>query len=286
MGQYREFKIYEPKERVIKSLPFRDRIVHQWVVHEFIKPYYIPRFLNTSCACIDGKGTHYAVNVLQKYMRKIKRNNGNYYILKCDISKYFYSIDKDILFKIISKRISDKKLLSLIKVLVYDDGEDVGIPIGNYTSQYFANIYLNQLDWHIKRNLKVKYLVRYMDDFVILVKTKEEARILKEQISIYLNKYLKLKLNPKSNYYPSQMGVNFCGYRIFETHKLLRENSKRKIKKKINKWNKQNDCDELCLNKVVLSWNSWLSHSSHSNSYKLRVKMYNKIMFNELLKKP
>ncbi|MDD4718313.1 MAG: hypothetical protein PHY00_00650 [Bacilli bacterium] len=143
LGKYREFKIYEPKERIIKSLPFEDRIVHQWVVHEFIKPYYIPRFLNTSCACIDGKGTHYVVKTLQDFMKRMKINNGNYYILKCDISKFFYNIDKSILYNIISKRVSDKKLLSLIKILIFDDGEEVGIPIGNYTSQYFANIYLN-----------------------------------------------------------------------------------------------------------------------------------------------
>jgi retron-type reverse transcriptase len=284
LGKYREFKIYEPKERIIKSLPFEDRIVHQWVVREFIKPYFIPRFINTSCACIDNRGTHYAVRVLQNYMRQMKRVNDNYYILKCDIRKFFNNINKDILYDILKKRISDKKLMSLIMMLIYDNNEGVGIPIGNYTSQYFANIYLNEIDWYIKKELGVKYLVRYMDDFVMLVKTKEDARSLKKKIVLFLNNKLKLELNPKSEYYPSCMGVNFCGYRIFETHMLLRENSKIKMKKKIKNWNKKYLDDNFDFNGAILSWNSWLAHSSHSNSYLLQQQLYERIIFNVLLK--
>ena len=128
-GEYREFKVYEPKERIIKSLPYRDRIVHQWYIHEFIKPYYYPRFIKDTYACIDKRGTHLAVETLQKYMRIMKYKYGDYYVLKCDIKKFFYNIDKSILINILSKKISDKKLLSFSKKIL-NDNEIIGIPIG------------------------------------------------------------------------------------------------------------------------------------------------------------
>ena len=163
LGKYKTFTIYEPKERIIKCLPYKDRIVQQWYVYEFIKPYILPRLINTCCACIDGKGTHYAVKLTQKYMRIMKREYEEYYILKLDIKKYFYNIDKDILYNIMSEYISDKLLLDLTRKFIYDNDESVSIPIGNYTSQYFANIYLDKLDKYIKEELKVKYYIRYMD---------------------------------------------------------------------------------------------------------------------------
>lgn len=120
LGEYRTFKIYEPKERIIKALPYVDRVVHQWYVEEFIKPYIVPRFVDTSFACLTDKGTHKAVEQVEKYMRIYKRNNENFWILKCDISKYFYSINPHILYKILQKYISDKKLLEFTKLLIFD----------------------------------------------------------------------------------------------------------------------------------------------------------------------
>ena len=210
---------------MVKSLPFVDRIVQQWYIYEFIKPYIYKRFIDDTCACIDKKGTHYAVNKVEKYMRLMKRKYNKYYILKCDVKKFFYSIDKEILFKIMQDIISDKKILNLTYQLIYD-GDEKGIPIGNYTSQYFANIYLNVLDYYAKQELKVKYYVRYMDYFIILVNSKETAKELKKNIEEFLLKRLNLNLNTKSRYYPNKMGVNFCGYRIYETHRLLRKRAK------------------------------------------------------------
>ncbi len=120
LGEYRTFKIYEPKERIIKALPYIDRVVHQWYVEEFIKPYIVPRFVDTSFACLTDKGTHKAVEQVEKYMRVYKRNSENFWILKCDISKYFYSINPHILYKILQKYISDKKLLEFTKLLIFD----------------------------------------------------------------------------------------------------------------------------------------------------------------------
>lgn len=150
LGRYREFKIYEPKERVIKSLPYKDRIVHQWYVYEFIKPFIVPRFIKDTYSCLDDRGTHLCVKATQKYMNNMQIKYGSYYIIKGDIKKYFYSIDKEILFNIMKKYISDKKLLNLTKLFIFDDDNPLYIPIGNYTSQYYANIYLNELDHYIK----------------------------------------------------------------------------------------------------------------------------------------
>ena len=139
MGQYYDFKVFEPKERTIHSLPYRDRIVHQWYVEEFIKPFIVPKFINSSFACIVGRGTHKANDYIQGF---------------------FYNIDPNILYHILSKYISDPHLKKFTHQLIFDGRDiigDVGIPIGNYTSQFFANIYLNELDQYVKRILKVKY---------------------------------------------------------------------------------------------------------------------------------
>lgn len=273
LGSYFTFKIYEPKKRYIQALPYKDRIVHQWYVEEFIKPYIIPKFINTTFACLTNKGTHKAVEEVQRQMRIFKRNFGNFWILKCDISKFFYSIDPIILFSIMKKYISDTRLLELTKILIFNgpiSSSQVGIPIGNYTSQFFANIYLNELDQYIKRELKVKFYTRYMDDFILILKTKQDCINIKRLLEDFLWKNLRLKLNLKSKYYPYKMGVDFCGYRIFTTHRLLRNSSKKKIKKKIKKWNILYHSNNLDFTYTMQSINSWVGHISHCNSHKLK----------------
>ena len=284
-GKYYNFTIYEPKERLIKALPYKDRVVQQWYIKEFIKPYIIPRFIKDTYACIDTRGTHSAVNSVQNYMRKMYRNYKEYYILKCDIKKFFYNIDKEILFNIMKKYISDLKLLNLTKIFIYDDGGEKGIPIGNYTSQFFANIYLNELDKHVKETLRIKYYVRYMDDFIILLKTKAECKEIKNKIEEFISLYLRLSLNSKSRYYPNKMGVNFCGYRIFETHRLVRTRCKQKMNKQIKKWNKLYEEGRLNTQRMLLSWNSFKAHTSHANTYKLKTTLFDKIEAKEILSK-
>ena len=276
LGKYFTFKVYEPKERIIQALPYKDRIVHQWYVEEFIKPFIVPKFINTSFACLENKGTHKAVETVQHHMQIMKRNYDNFWILKCDIKKFFYNIHPYTLFNIVKKYISDKNLLHLTQILIFNgpiDDTKVGIPIGNYTSQFFANIYLNELDQYVKRDLKIKYYTRYMDDFILILKTKKDCIKYKKLIEDFIDKNLKLELNAKSRYYPYKMGVNFCGYRIFTTHRLLRVSSKKKIKKNIKKWNYQYHNNIIDYKYVIQSINSWLGHSSHCNSYKLQQKM-------------
>lgn len=284
MGKYREFVIYEPKERIIKSLPYRDRIVHQWYVEEFVKPYIVPKFICDSYACIKDKGTHKSKDKVIKYMRRKRRENPDYYVLKCDIKKFFYSIDKHILYEIMKKHISDKKILELTYKLIYDDGADVGIPIGNYTSQFFANIYLNELDKYVKETLRYKYYVRYMDDFILLIDSKEEAREVFKKLEKFVNEKLNLEFNDKSRYYPNKMGVNFCGYRIFNTHVLLRDSFKKRINKRVKVWNKLYRENRLNYKKRLLSYNSFIGHANHANSLTFKLKTLDNILDNHDLK--
>ena len=168
------FYISEPKLRKIEKSRYIDRIVHRWVVDNFLTPYFVPTFINTSYACLKGKGMHKACLEVQKAMLHCKRIWREYYVLKMDVRKYFENINKNILYKIICKKVIDKKLLWLLKEIIYSNEGKKGLPIGNYTSQMFANIYLNEVDQYIKHNLHCKYYFRYMDDSIILIQTKKQ----------------------------------------------------------------------------------------------------------------
>lgn len=277
-GKYREFMVYEPKKRLIKSLPYRDRIVQQWYIEEFIKPFFLKRFIIDNYACIENKGTHKAVYKLQDYMKKYQKKENNYYILKCDVKKFFYNIDKEILFDILEKRIADKKLNKFTKKIIYSDSDRIGIPIGNYSSQFFANIYLNELDHYVKEKLKITHYIRYMDDFVFLLPDKKTAKEIKNKVSDFLEKKLHLSLNDKSNYFPNKLGVDFCGYKIYNTHILLRKRFKIKCKKNTAIWNKLYLINRLNYEKMMRSFNSTKAHASHANSFNYMSNLKNKII--------
>ena len=237
-GMYNKFIVYEPKERIILSAPFRDRVVHTWIVNYFLEPYFVPMFISTSYACIKNKGMHKCALDVKRAMYNVSRKWKNAYVIKMDVSKFFYSIDRKILYSIICKKIKDEKLLSLIRKVidipkVYGLNDGKGLPIGNYTSQIFANIYLNEIDQYIKNILKVKFYYRYMDDSIILVEHKSEAKKILEKIKEYLEENLKLKLNSKTNIFKSTQGVNFCGYKINEYRLKIRSKGKKKLKNKI-----------------------------------------------------
>ena len=187
VGKYHTFYVYEPKKRLIMSLPFKDRIV-QWAIYRQLFPLYEKTFIFDSYACRKGKGTHKAADRLQYWLRQTERKPERYYYLKMDISKYFYRVDHDILLKILARRIKDQRLLNLLEkiincesmnfglppgkepdeVAVSDRLSNKGMPIGNLTSQMFANIYLNEVDQYAKHELGLHYYIRYMDDIIIL----------------------------------------------------------------------------------------------------------------------
>ena len=232
---YTSFYVTEPKVRLIEKSAYIDRIVHRWYVDNFMKEYFIKSFINTSYACLENRGMHKACINVQNTMKHCKRIWNNYYIIKMDIAKYFQNIDKSILYNILQRKIKDKKLLWLTKEILYSNGVEKGLPIGNYTSQCFANIYLNELDQYAKHYLKLKYYYRYMDDVVVMVRNKKEAIQKLQQIREFLTTNLKLELNSKTQIFKSSQGVNFCGYKINEYRLKIRTKGKKKLKNKIKK---------------------------------------------------
>ncbi len=234
-GGYKEFYVTEPKLRKIEKSRYIDRIVHRWLVDNFLLKAFVTQFIPTSFACIKNKGMHRAAFYVQKSMRKAKKEWREYYILRTDVSKYFNSINKKILLQILERKIKDPKLIWLIKEILYAQKRDKGIEIGNYTSQTFANIYLNEVDQYIKHVLKIKYYCRYLDDSILIVKTKKEAKNALIKIEKFLREKLDLTLNKKTQIFKGKQGVNFCGYKINEYRLKLRDKGKRKLKKKIIK---------------------------------------------------
>lgn len=234
-GPYKSFYVKEPKLRKIEASKYIDRIVHRWYVDSFLINSFVPQFIPNTYACIKNKGMHMSALDLQKGMKKAKKEWGEYYILKMDVKKYFQNIDKEILLQILSRKIKDKKIMWLTKEIIYSKQDSVGIPIGNYSSQIFANIYLNEIDQYIKHELKIKYYYRYMDDSVLFCKDKEETKKILKKITVFLKEKLHLELNSKTNIFKSKQGVNFCGYQINEYRLKIRRKGKIKLKRKIKK---------------------------------------------------
>ena len=236
VGKYHTFYVYEPKKRLIMSLPFKDRIV-QWAIYRQLFPLYEKTFIFDSYACRKGKGTHKAADRLQYWLRQTERKPERYYYLKMDISKYFYRVDHDILLKILARRIKDQRLLNLLEkiincesmnfglppgkepdeVEVSDRLGNKGMPIGNLTSQMFANIYLNEVDQYAKHELGLHYYIRYMDDIIILHHDKKYLAEVKELLRAFLSDELRLDLNNKTAIRPCSMGVDFAGERKLHT---------------------------------------------------------------------
>ena len=232
-GGYTTFYVTEPKVRRIEKSIYLDRIVHRWLVDNILSPAFTPTFINTSFACIKNRGMHKACLKVQQDMKHCKRIWNEYYILKMDVAKYFDNINKEILFNIIKRKIKDEEVLWLIKSILYAQKRDKKLEIGNYTSQMFANIYLNEVDQFVKHKLHIKKYYRYMDDALLLVKTKKEAKEALYAIRSFLKNNLELELNAKTQIFKNKQGVNFCGYKINEYRLKIRDKGKRKLKKKI-----------------------------------------------------
>ena len=201
-------------------------------------------------------------------MKKAYKTNQEYYILKCDISKFFNSIDKEVLYKIVSRKVKDKNFLNCTKQIIFDGTFKIGIPIGNYTSQFFANIYLNELDHFIKEQLHVKYYVRYMDDFILILDDKNSAIKAKERISEFLHEKLHLKLNKKTNYFKCSQGVKLCEFDMYVNRIKLLNQNKKKIYKKVKYWNNLYSKNELDIMKTAECFKAWLGHARLGNDYK------------------
>lgn len=248
VGKYRMKKIYEPKPRIIMALQYRDRVV-QWAYYQKLNPLFDRQYIEHSYGCRAGKGTTAARAQLQTWLRKASRSSKNWYVLKLDISKYFYRVDHEILMKILAKHIKDKLILrDLYRLINCEDTafglpagvqpelcaqEDWlynrGMPIGNLTSQMFANIYLNELDQFCKHDLHIRYYIRLVDDVIILWPDKEELRGIRDDIERFLAENLHLELNKKTRIRPAWLPVEFVGAMITPKAIRMRKSTRKRM---------------------------------------------------------
>lgn len=267
---YKRFKVYEPKERIIDAPYHKDKIA-QLAIDKVLKSVYQPSFIHDSYACLDNKGTHKAVDRVSYFMRKAAWQYGeDTFIIKLDIKKFFYSINREILKDILPKKIKCQATLELAYKIIdsADLIDPLGLPLGNTLSQLFTNVYMDQFDQYCKRVLRVKYYVRYADDVIAIVRNKEEAITILADMIQFLKERLDLEISPnKTRIFPLEQGVNAYGFKIFKTHRLLRNDSKKKIKRKTKRLRNTLAEGRITAEKVEQILNSWLGHAMHGNSY-------------------
>ena len=278
------FIIKDPKTRRISKSAFRDRIIHHAICN-VIEPIFDKTFIYDCCANRKGKGNLFALERFYKFQREVSKNgkqegwfNTNQirgFCLKADIKHYFQEVDQNILINILKKKIKDEKTITLInKILKNYPNKEKGMPLGNLTSQFFANVYLNELDYFVKNKLRAKYYIRYVDDFVILHNSKEQLKLWKYEIDKFLRQELKLEIHKdKSRIVSLSRGVDFVGFRNFYYFKLLRKRNIKKMLTKIKLFNK----GFLPYEKLLESHQGWEAHAKWSNSFKLREKVLHKI---------
>lgn len=272
-SKYHTFTIYEPKERLIYRLPFYpDRIVHHAIMN-ILEPIWVSVFINNTYSCIKKRGIHKALKDVRAAM---KDRQNTKYCLKLDVKKFYPSINHDILKVVIRKKIKDKKLLQLLDEII--DSTD-GVPIGNYLSQFFANLYVSYFDHYLKEVKKVKYYFRYADDMVILHGDKKFLHSLYNDIRQYLNDNLKLSV--KSDYQifnVEDRGLSFVGYVIRHDYVLLRKSIKKNLFKKFSKLSKHKCLDKKTVKKEFSSYFGWMKYC---NSKKLMSKIKSYYFQNE-----
>ncbi len=254
-GGYQEFKINDPKPRIIHKASVRDRLLHH-AVCRILYPFFDKTFISDSFSCRNNKGTHRAINRFREFSYIVSENNiKTCWILKCDVKKFFASIDQIILINILQEYIQDKNVLNLLKEIIFSF-KPIGLPLGNLTSQLFANVYLNKLDQFAKHKLKEKYYIRYADDFVILSYDKKYLEDLVFKIKYFLENELKLRLHPNKIFIKTlYSGVDFLGWINFSDHRILRIKTKKRMLKRIKK------------NSSAETLNSYLGLIKHGNNY-------------------
>jgi len=260
-GSYQCFKINDPKPRVIHKANVRDRLLHH-AVYRILYPFFDKTFIADSYSCRNNKGTHKAIKRFEQFARIVSKNNTRpCYILKCDIKKFFASIDQVTLIKILEKHILDRNILDLLKEIIFSFKPN-GLPLGNLTSQLFANVYMNEFDQFIKHKLKVKYYIRYADDFVIFSQSRSYLEKLVSNIQNFLQNKLWLIMHPNKIYIKTiYSGVDYLGWINFKDYRILRTKTKRKMLKRIE----QNASHETL--------NSYFGILKHGNTGKIKDKI-------------
>lgn len=259
-GEPREFQIFDPKLRTISALPFRDRVA-QHALCAVIGPIFDATLLPRTFACRPGKGTHAGVKLLQADLRRLTHNGEPLYALKTDFSRYFASIDRAMLWRLIEAKISCRATLRLTEAMLPREG--IGLPIGSLVSQIFANVYGGVVDRHLAQDLGERHWFRYMDDIVVLGRSSDHLRAVRASIEQLSRDTIGLRFS-KWSIQPVSRGVNFLGYRIWPTHKLLRRDSVTRARRKIRAYRAAGD--HARLEKFL---GAWTGHASWADSHNL-----------------
>ena len=287
ISNYSEFKVYEPKERIIKTTTFKDKVVQHSLCDNVILPRLKDVFIYDNCAGQKGKGTLFGLNRLSELMMQFYNKYGfDGYILKCDISKFFYNIPHGPLKDIVNYHFSYDKDICWLCDLFIDSTEGKGIPLGNQINQGFALLYLDGMDKLITGELGIEYYGRYMDDFYLIHPNKEYLKYCLDVITEFL-KTLELTLNSKTQIFPFKNGVNYLGFHTYITAsgkviRKLKNQNKRNAQKKFTRMAKLVVAGKLPIDKFNASYNAWKNHISHGNCYNLGKTMDEKI--NDILK--
>jgi len=270
-GGYHHFRISDPKPRDIHKASVRDRLLHH-ALYRMLYPHFDKKFISDSCSCRVGKGTHRATNRFRTFAYQVSKNHTRTaWVLKCDIRKFFASIDHQILFSILERHIADQNILWLLREVVgsfktWSSDDQVlakGLPLGNLTSQLLVNIYMNEFDQYVKHQLKAKYYIRYADDFVLLSHDKSELEKRLAIFVVFLRDHLKLELHPnKVSIKTFASGVDFLGWVHFSNHRVLRTSSKRRMFRRLAERQGQ-EGEEATIQ-------SYLGMLSHGNGEKLK----------------
>ena len=261
-GGYQAFKISDPKPRDIHKASVRDRLVHH-AIYRVLYPFFDVLFISDSFSCRKAKGVHKALNRFQTFARKVSCNHTQTaWVLKCDIRKFFASIDQEVLLSILRERIPDQSIFWLLERVIRSfhtpERPGVGLPLGNLTSQLLVNIYMNEFDQFVKHQLKVKYFIRYADDFVLFSRDYEELEGWLISIKEFLWERLSLQLHPdKVSIQTVAAGVDFLGWVHFPDYRVLRGATKRRMFRK------------LCEKNAA----SYIGLLSHGNGYRLSEKI-------------
>ena len=290
-GRYRQFWITEKKARLISAAPYGDRVVHHALCN-VLNPLWEPRFIHDSYACRVGKGTHAAATRVAEFLR------AGGWVLKMDLRKYFPSLDHEILLGLIARRVRERKVLELVRRIVetsppqepadwYFPGDDLftpvsrpkGLPTGNQTSQFFANVYLDPFDHFVKEELRCRRYVRYVDDFVLLAAEKAHLTEVREQVTEYLST-LRLRVHPrKCQVFPAKQGVPFVGYRIFPTHRKLPKENVHRFRRRMRRLAERYAAGAVTQDQVRASVHGWIGHARQANTFRLREEVLGELAF-------
>lgn len=276
-SKYTQKTIYEPKERLIYKLPFNpDRIV-QHAIMNITEPIWDALMIYDSYSCRKGKGIHAASKRTSEFIRRV--NPG--YCLKMDIQKFYPSINHDILFNIVQHKIKCHNTLNLMEDIIYSMPGGKNIPIGNYTSQWLGNLYMNELDQFLKHKHKVKHYIRYCDDFIVLHQDKKYLHELADIIENFIDQKLDMGLS-KNDVFPISHGIDFIGYRHFPNYVLVRKSTAKRIKQRFQKLPSRLQANEITREQyqsIIASTLGWLQWS---NSYNFKQSIDIDVLWEEL----